>query len=110
MDKVKTNFVIAIAVLVVLSIILAGYAASLNGRLGDEKTKIMQLNDQISGLNAKANDLQAQLTSLTVQANDQTNLVSSLQKALSASNTELENLKTAYVDLESKLKAQGTAN
>ena len=106
MDKVKTNFVIAIAVLVILSIVLTGYAASLNSQLSAEKTKVMQLNDQIAGLNTKANGLQTQLTSLTGQANDQTNRANNLQNSLNAANAELGNLRAAYADLESKLKAQ----
>jgi len=109
MDKAKTNFLIIIAVLVILCVVLAGYAAGLNSQLGAEKIKVMQLNDQIAGLNAKANDLQTQLASLTVQANDQTNLAVSLQKSLNAANAELASLKTEYVDLESKLKAQVSA-
>lgn len=109
MDKAKANLMIIIAVLAILCIVLVGYAASLNSQLGAEKTKVMQLNDQIVGLNDKANGLQTQLTSLTVQANDQTNLASSLQKSLSAANVELDSLKTAYADLESKLKAQVSA-
>ncbi len=109
MDKAKVNFVIAIAVLVVLCIVIAGYAASLNSQLSAKKTKVMQLNDQIAGLNTKANGLQTQLTSLTGQANNQTNLANSLQNSLNAANAELGNLKAACADLESKLKAQISA-
>jgi predicted nucleic acid-binding Zn-ribbon protein len=104
MDKIKSNFIIAIVALVVLCIILVSYAAGLNGQLGAEKTKVMQLNDQIAGLNAKTSELQAQLSSLTAQAGSQTNLVNSLQNSLNAANTELDNLRAAYTGLELKLK------
>ena len=107
MNKIN---IIVIAVLVILCIVLAGYAASLNSQLGAEKTKTMQLNDQIAGLNAKANGLQTQLTSLTTQAANQTNLASSLQNSLNAAKAELGNLRTAYADLESKLKTQVPVN
>jgi predicted nucleic acid-binding Zn-ribbon protein len=109
MDKTKTNLVIIIA-LIVLCIVIAIYAADLNSQLGAEKIRIMQLNDQIAGLNAKAGGLEAQLTGLKAQSNDQTNLVSGLQKSLSAASLELESLKAAYAELESKLKAQEPAN
>ncbi|MCX5693479.1 MAG: hypothetical protein NTX47_07385 [Candidatus Omnitrophica bacterium] len=117
MDKIKSNFMIVVAVLIVLCIVLAGYAASLNSQLSAEKTKVIQLNDQIAGLNAKANGLQTQLTSLTAQAGDQTTLVNSLQGSLNSlrssldtANAESEKLKTAYADLESKLKTQVLAD
>jgi len=110
MDKIKSNFMVVVAVLIVLCIVLAGYATSLNSQLGAEKTKVIQLNDQIAGLNAKANDLQTQLTSLTAQASDQTNLANSLQNFLNAANAELGKLRTAYADLESKLKTQVLAD
>jgi chromosome segregation ATPase len=113
MDKVKSNFIIVVVVLIVLCVVLAGYAAGLNGQLGAEKTKVMQLNDQIAGLKAKASDLETQLASLTVKDIDRANLAANLQNSLSAANTELgnfkaelENLKTAYAILELKLKAQ----
>jgi chromosome segregation ATPase len=108
MDKAKTNLIIIIA-LVVICISMASYAANLNSQLGAEKTRVMQLNDQIAGLTNKANGLEAQLTSLTVQSSDQTNLVSSLQKSLNTTSMELENLKTAYTELELKLKAAEAA-
>lgn len=117
MDKVKTNFVIIIAALAILCIVLAGYAASLNSQLSAEKIKTMQLNDQIAGFNTKVNDLQTQLTSATTKANDQTNLVNSLQSSLSSlrssldtANAELEKLKTANIDIESKLKEEVPVN
>nr|MBU1328322.1 hypothetical protein [Candidatus Omnitrophota bacterium] len=113
MDKIKTNFVIIIAISVILCIVLMGYAAGLSSQLGAEKIKTMQLNDQIAGLNAKVNDSQAQLASAVTKANDQTNLVNSLQasvnslrSSLDTANVELEKLKTAYANLESKLKVQ----
>ena len=110
MDKIKSNFMIAVAVLVVLCIVIAGYAASLNSQLNAEKTKGMQLNDQIAGLNTKASGLQAQLASLIAQAGDQKNIANNLQNSLNAANAELGNLKTAYADLESKLKARISAD
>ncbi|MCX5687105.1 MAG: hypothetical protein NTV71_00425, partial [Candidatus Omnitrophica bacterium] len=55
---------------------------------------------------AKVNDLQAQLTNSATQANDQVALVSSLQNSLNKVTAELEKIKTAYSDLESKLKEQ----
>ncbi len=106
MDKVKTNFMVAIAVLVVVCIVLMGYAASLNSQLSAEKIKTRQLNDQIAGLNSKAGDLQVQLTNATAQVNNQTGLAANLQATLDKVNAELADLKTAYSDLESKLKAQ----
>jgi len=102
MYKVKNNFVIVIAALSVLCIALAGYAAGLNSRLNTEKTKTLQLNDRIAGLNAKVNDLQAQLASAAVKAN----LAADLQVSLDAVNAELAKLKAAYADLESKLTTQ----
>jgi chromosome segregation ATPase len=110
MDKVKSNFIIVAVVLVVLCVVLAGYAVSLNGQLGAEKTKVMQLNDQIAGLKAKTGDLETQLASLAAQAGTQASLASNLQNSLAAANMELENLKTAYTNLESKLKPQVPAN
>jgi len=109
MDKAKVNFAIVIAVLVVLCIGIAGYAASLNSQLSAEKTKVMQLNDQIAGLNSKANGLQAQLVGLTAQASNQTSIVNGLENSLNAANAELGNLRAAYADLESKLKAKISA-
>ena len=106
MDKIKNNFVVVAVALIILCIILAGYAASLNAQLSAEKIKTMQLNDQIAGLNAKVNDLQAQLISSTTKANDQATLVSSLQSSIDKLSAESEKLKTAYSDLESKLKEQ----
>ena len=110
MDKVKNNFVVVVVGLVILCIVLAGYAVSLNAQLSAEKIKTMQLNDQITGLNAKVNDLQAQLISSATQANDQAALVSGLQSSLDKLRVESENLKTAYSDLESKLKEQIPVN
>ncbi len=113
MDKVKTNFVIVITVAIILCIVLMGYAASLNSQLGAEKIKTMQLNDQIAGLNTKVNDIESQLTTTTAKASDQTSRVTSLQSSLSnlqssldTANAELDKLKTAYANLESKLKAE----
>ncbi len=117
MDKVKTNFVIVISVLAILCVVLAGYAMSLNGQLGAEKTKTLQLNDRIAGLNTKTNDLQTQLTTAVNKANDEANLAGNLQNTLNnmrgsldAANAELEKLKTAYADLELKTKAQAPGN
>jgi chromosome segregation ATPase len=94
-----------------------GYAASLNVQLNSEKAKTMQLSDQVAGFNATVNDLQMKLGSATANANSQTDLVnslqgtvSSLQSSLDAANAELTKLKTAYADLESKLKAQIPVN
>jgi peptidoglycan hydrolase CwlO-like protein len=113
MDKLKTNLMIIIAVLVVLCIVLIGYSANLNAQLGAEKTKTMQLNDQIAGLTAKVKDVQSQLAGANTKTSDQANVVTSLQgsvdslkKSLDTADTELANLKTAYVNLESKLKEQ----
>jgi len=106
MDKTKKNFVIIISVLVIMSLVLIAYVASLNAQLNAEKIKTMQLNDQIAGLNAKANNSQAQLANAITNANDQTNLVNSLRSSLDTTNAELDKLKTEYADLESKLKAQ----
>ena len=102
MNKIN---IIVIAVLVILCIVLAGYAASLNSQLGAEKTKTMQLNDQIAGLQGKAVDLQAKLNTLTSQANNQAGIVSSLQGSLDAARSEINNLKATQAELESKLKA-----
>jgi chromosome segregation ATPase len=117
MDKVKTNFVIIISVLVIVSLVLIGYAASLSAQVGAEKIKTMQLNDQIAGFKAKVNDLKVQLTTATANASDQTSLVTSLQSSLNSlrssldtANAELEKLKTANIDLESKLKAEVPVN
>jgi len=110
MDKIKSNFIIVAVALVFLCVVLAGYAVILNGQLGAEKTKVMQLNDQIAGLKAKSGDLEKQLTGLTAKSIDQANLSVNLQKSLAMANTELENLKTAYTNLESKLKTQVPAN
>ena len=117
MDKVKTNFVIVIAALAILCIVLSGYAVNLNNQLGAEKTRAIELNDQITGFNTKVNSLEAQLTSATTKANDQTNLINSLQSSLNSlrssldtANVELEKLKTAYADLESKLKVEVPVN
>ena len=117
MDKVKTNFVIVITVSVILCIVLIGYAANLSSQLGAEKIKTMQLNDQIAGLNAKTNDLQAQLAGAATAANDHVSLVNSLQasvkslqSSLDTANAELNKLKTAYANLESKLKAEVPVN
>ncbi|MDP2911482.1 MAG: hypothetical protein Q8N76_04020 [Candidatus Omnitrophota bacterium] len=106
MDKTKTKFVIAIAVLAVVCIALIGYAASINAQLSAEKIKTAQLSDQVAGLNAKAKDLAGQLTSTTAQADNQANLANSLQSSLNVSKAELEKLKTAYAELESKLKSE----
>jgi chromosome segregation ATPase len=106
MDKTKTKFVIAIAVLAVVCIALIGYAASVNAQLSAEKIKAAKFSDQIAGLNAKAKDLETQLTSTTAQADNQANLVNSMQSSLNASNAELEKLKTSYTELESKLKSE----
>lgn len=117
MDKLKTNFVIIIAVLAIAALILIGYAASLSAQLSAEKTIVSQLNGQIAGLNAKANDLQAELAGAVTKANDQMNLVNSLQASvnglqgsLDTANAELEKLRTAYADLESKLKTEVPAD
>jgi chromosome segregation ATPase len=117
MDKVKTNFVIIITISVIVSLVLIGYAASLNSQLSAEKIKTMQLNDQIAGFKAKVNDLEAQLTTTTAKASDQTSLVTSLQSSLNSlrssldtANAESDKLKTAYADLESKLKAEVPVN
>ena len=106
MDKMKTNFVIAVVVLVVVCIALIGYAASVNAQLSAEKIKTEQLNDRIAGLDAKTKDLTAQLTSAMGQAENQANLLNNLQSSLNASKGELEKLKTAYAELESKLRAE----
>jgi len=106
MDKVKINFTVIIAVLAIVCIVLVGYAASLNSQLKAERIKILQLNDQITGLNSKAGDLQVQLTKATAQVNNQTGLAANLQAALDKVNAESANLKTAYSDLKSKLKTQ----
>ena len=106
MDKVKINFTVIIAVLVVVCIVLMGYVASLNSQLSAEKTRTLQLDDQIAGLNSKAGDLRVQLTKATAQVNSQTGLAANLQATLDKVNAELADLKTAYSDLESKLKAQ----
>lgn len=117
MDKVKTNFVIVITVSVILCIVLVGYAAGLSSQLGAEKVKTMQLNDQIAGFKTKVNDLEVQLTTTTAKASDQTSLVTSLQSSLNSlrssldiANTEADKLKTAYANLESKLKEQVSVN
>ena len=110
MDKIKNNFVITVVVLVILCIAFAGYAASLNAQLGAEKTKAMQLNDQIAGLKTKVSGLEMQLTSATTQSNDQAAIVSNLKSSLDKVNAELGKLKTAYSDLESKLKEQVPVN
>jgi chromosome segregation ATPase len=117
MDKTKANFIITIVVLVIISLVLMGYIANLNAQLNNEKIKTLQLNDRIAGLNAKANDIQVQLASATNKASDQTNLVNSLQasvnnlqSSLDTANAELEKVKKAYEDLESKLKAQVPTN
>lgn len=106
MDKVKINFTVIITVLAVVCIVLMGYAMSLNSQLGAERIKNLQLNDQIAGLNFKAGDLQVQLTKATAQVNSQTGLAAGLQAALDKVSAELADLKAAYSDLESKLKAQ----
>ena len=106
MDKTKTNFVIAIAVLTVVCIALMGYAASVNAQLNAEKIKTAKFSDQIAGLNAKAKDLETKLTSATAQADNQASLVNSLQSSLNVSKVESEKLKTAYAELESKLKSE----
>ncbi|MEK6733457.1 MAG: hypothetical protein AABY55_07505 [Candidatus Omnitrophota bacterium] len=106
MDKTKTNFVIAIAVLAVVCIALIGYAASVNAQLSAEKIKTAQLSDQIADLNAKAKDLAAQVTSITARADNQANLVNSLQSSLDVSKAEVGKLKTAYAELELKLKSE----
>jgi|GEM_PF-1255404 len=113
MDKVKIGLIAIIAVLVIVSIILTGNVANLNMQLGAEKAKTSQLNNQIAGSNTTVNDLQAQLASATARAAEQSNLanslqasVSNLQNSLSAANAELEKIKTAYADIESKLKEQ----
>ena len=106
MDKAKTNSVIAIGVLIVVCIVLMGYAASINAQLSAEKIKTAQLSDQVAGLNAKAKDLAGQLTSATAQADNQANLANSLQSSLNVSKGELEKLKTAYAELEAKLKSE----
>ena len=106
MDKVKTNFTVVIVVLAVICIVLMAYASGLNGQLSAERIKTLQLNDQIAGLNYKVGDLQVQLTKATAQVNNQTGLAANLQVTLDKVNTELADLKTAYSDLESKLKAQ----
>jgi len=106
MDKVKINFTVIIAVLVVVCIVLMGYSASLNSQLSAERIKTLQLNDQIAGLNFKTGDLQVQLTKATAQVNNQTDLAVNLQATLDKVSAELVDLKTAYSDLESKLKAQ----
>ena len=106
MDKMKTNFVIAVVVLVVVCIALIGYAASVNAQLNAEKIKTAQLSDQIAGLNAKAEDLAAKLASATARADNQANLVNGLQSSLNSSKAEAEKLKTAYAELESKLKSE----
>lgn len=117
MDKVKTNFVIVITISVIVSLVLIGYAASLNSQLSAEKIKTMQLNDQIAGFKTKVNDLEAQLTTTTAKASDQTSLVTSLQSSLNSlrssldiANAESDKLKTAYANLESKLKAEVPVN
>jgi len=117
MDKVKTNFVIVITVSVILCIVLIGYAAGLSSQLSAEKIKTMQLNDQIAGFKTKVNDLEAQLTTTTAKANDQTSLVNSLQSSvnslknsLNTANAESAKLKTEYANLEAKLKAEVPVN
>jgi chromosome segregation ATPase len=110
MDKIKNNFVIVVVALIILCIILAGYAANLNAQLSSEKIKTMQLNDQIAGLNTRVSDLQAQLISSATKTNDQAALVNSLQSSLDKLSAESEKLKTAYADLESKLKEQIPVN
>ncbi len=117
MDKVKTNFVIIITISVIVSLVLIGYAASLNSQLSAEKIKTMQINDQIAGFKTKVNDLEAQLTTTTAKASDQTSLVTSLQSSLNSlrssldtANAESDKLKTAYANLESKLKAEVPVN
>ncbi|HAZ09767.1 MAG TPA: hypothetical protein DCY56_01485 [Candidatus Omnitrophica bacterium] len=117
MDKVKTNFVIVITISVIVSLVLIGYAASLSSQLGAEKIKTMQLNDQIAGFKTKVNDLDVQLTTTTAKASDQASLVTSLQSSLNSlrssldtANAESDKLKTAYANLESKLKAEVPVN
>ncbi|MDO8603687.1 MAG: hypothetical protein Q7O04_07560 [Candidatus Omnitrophota bacterium] len=104
MDKAKVNFVI-IGALVVLCVVIIGYAASLNAQLGAEKTKTMQLNDRIAGLNSKVNDLNVQLTGVTTQANEKTMLLNNLQSSLGAAMAEIDSLKTLKAELESKLQS-----
>lgn len=117
MDKAKKNLVIAVAMLAIVCVIAAAYAVTLNAQLGTEKTKAMQSNDQIAKLKTEAADLQVQLTNATSKANDQMNLINSLQNSVSslrssldATSAELEKFKTAYADLESKLKTQAPVN
>jgi len=103
MDKTKI-------ILTVLCIVAIGYAASLNAQLGAEKTKTMQLNDQIAGLKTKVSGLEMQLTSAATRSNDQVALVNNLRNSLDKVNAELGKLKTAYSSLESKLKEQVPVN
>lgn len=117
MDKAKTNFVIIISVLAIVSLFLIGYAASLSVQLGAEKTKAMQLNDQITGLKDKVNDSEAQLASVTANTAGQADLVNSLrasvkslQSSLDTANAESAKLKTEYANLEAKLKAEVPVN
>jgi len=105
MNKLKINSVVIIAILVVLSIVLVSYAADLNSQLGAEKTKTMQLNDQIAGLNAKVNDLKAQLDKAAVQSSSQAALAGNLQGSLNAAMAEIDNLKMLKAELESKLES-----
>ena len=104
MDKAKTNSLIAIIILIILCVALIGYSATLNTQLGSEKTKLMQLNNQILGLDSKVKDLQAKLDSANSQVNNQTNIANNLQNALNVSNQDLNNLRAAYADIETKLK------
>ncbi len=117
MDKAKTNFIIIISVLAIVSLFLIGYAASLSAQLGAEKVKTMQFNDQIAGLKAKVNDSEAQLASVIAKTTDQTNLVNSLQASVSSlqglldtANVESAKLKTEYANLEAKLKTEVPVN
>lgn len=110
MDKVKTNFAVIIAVLLILCVVVIGYAANLNTQLGAEKAKVEDLNNQLAGLNTKAGDLQIQLSSLTAQIGEQANLIISLQDSLNTANAELEKLKTTQPNLETESKVQAPAN
>ncbi|MBU1913500.1 MAG: hypothetical protein KKB22_08210 [Candidatus Omnitrophica bacterium] len=105
MDKAKTNFMVVIAVLAVLCIIFMGYSASLNSQLGTEKTRTMQLNDQIAGLNSKVNDLKMQLNNATAQSANQGTLASNLQSSLNTAMAEIDNLKMLKAELELKLES-----
>lgn len=98
MDKVKINLIVAIVIVAIVSIILAGYAANLVSQLNTEKATSVELN-------ARVMDLQAKLSDANKRADNQLSLTNSLQSSLDAARREADNLKAMNAELDLKLKA-----